>query len=728
MADTLKRTFHGELMPSKSKTHPKRGRGDGDELTAQLTGCLTCRKRKVRCRGGDPCQNCSRMNITCHSSFDTNLRIRVSTSTGQKDVGARPKPARATNPKPQPVMAVSPSLIDFDSRTKPMAPNFQSHFNTFHLASPSPIFASEPQNIPQFGHVSDVDALHFSGGWGFDFSYPPSVEHGFQIPTDVSMGAPMGIPAIAYSQFRPPTPASQQTYSISDSEGSISSRSQSQSVDGTKEWVPRRRKRPKKAAATLTQPGNTAGSSPDNTSVRSQDNASTTQDSQWTLESWALDFVKKCAPHCPMRQAVLAWKSRESAADVTSTNPEAETWYIQSSDQVDKLMTLSNPTVQLGTLQPVTNAGEIIICTSLFLNRYDILIGDVEAADSRLERITRWLADHPGDLNLSGFASKLLLFASYLQIRLNMFGGSFPRYTFLLDVLVDRPDHHQIVEKSHSFFWEMFGNDFPQKLLAEDLEKIPISLRLHEMFCLLASMLHYRSAQRSQSASQDPAIWEDHLSARYAGIESDLQRAETEFDIASAMNSSGSVLQRGPMGGLAILSSRRFSSTPPEPGDMAAPASPTSNMSSAGELSRIGVYWLTAYASFLTCKIMWSRITQPAIRTDNASASAAETILQIALLLRRSRGYSVLHPSCLVLWPLPLFVAGIETVDEVRSDWVRLFMTGIEVGGMRPGSGNQLLDLMEEVRRRQDQTGTRVYVDQTMAETGRMRGIFAFRG
>lgn len=423
----------------------------------------------------------------------------------------------------------------------------------------------------------------------------------------------------------------------------------------------------------------------------------------------------------------MAWKSRESAIEPTPMDPQAETWYIQASDRVDKLMTLANPAVQLGNLQPITNAGEAIICTSFFLNRYDISAGDVEAADSRLEQMTRWLEDHPGDLNLSGFASKLLLQCCYLHIRLSMFGGRFPRYRFLLDVVIERPDQHQILEKSHSFYWDMFGSNFPQELLAEDLERIPISLRLHEMFCLLAAMLHYRSAQRSQSVSHDPGSWEDHIVARHEGIESDLQRTEAEFDLAGAMNPSASVLRRGPMGRLAILASRRFSTSPPDPVDIQ-PSASSQTTSSVGDLGQISVEWLTAYASFLTAKIMWSRITQPAIRTDNASATAAETILQIALLLRRGWGPNFLHPSCLVLWPLPLFVAGIETVDEVRSDWVRLFMSGIQVGGMRPGSGSELLDLMEEVRRRQDETGTRVFVDETMAETGRMRGIFAFRG
>ncbi len=51
-----------------------------------VEGCLTCRRRKVRCLGGTPCLNCSRMNVTCESSFHTNFRVRISTPTGQADL------------------------------------------------------------------------------------------------------------------------------------------------------------------------------------------------------------------------------------------------------------------------------------------------------------------------------------------------------------------------------------------------------------------------------------------------------------------------------------------------------------------------------------------------------------------------------------------------------------------------------------------------------------------
>lgn len=663
------------------------------------------------------------MNITCHSSFDTNLRIRVSTSTGQKDVGTKTKTTRVSKPKPthQPTIAVSPAFIEYESVSKSYTPNFESQIGSFQPAPLNPMFTQEPQGIPLPGPVSNVTALQYPNGWAYDFSLEPGIEQGFQQSHDVSMST---------SIFGPPTPrtypaANRQSYPISDSEGSNSSKSQTQHSDGTREWVPRRRKRPKNMPSPQTYTTTTEErKASDCTHIL--ESAALPRGGPWTLESFALDFVQKRAPHCAMRQAVMAWSAREFATGLTATDTNEGTWYIQASGQVDKLMTLENPTVQLGDLQPVTNGAEIIICSAFFLNRYDVSGGDVNAADSRLERMARWLAGHPGDLNLSGFTSKLLLYSCYLQIRLSMFGGAFPRFSFLLDVLLARPDHHQIVHKSSSFYWDMFGNNLPRELVIENLEKIQIYLRLHELFCLLAAMLHYRSAQRSQAVSQDPASWEEHVVARYSGIESSLRRAEAEFDLTGAINPSAGVLRRSPMGGLAILASRGSSSAPSDLGDTASPASSVSASPTVGELDHVSALWLTAYASLLTAKIMWSRMTQPAIRTDNASAAAAETILQIAFLLRRSRGYNLLHPSSLMLWPLPLFVAGIETLDEVRSDWVRMFLSEIHVGGMKPGSSNELLSLMEEVRRRQDQTGTRVYVDETMAETGRLRWIFAF--
>jgi hypothetical protein len=71
-----------------------------------------------------------------------------------------------------------------------------------------------------------------------------------------------------------------------------------------------------------------------------------------------------------------------------------------------------------------------------------------------------------------------------------------------------------------------------------------------------------------------------------------------------------------------------------------------------------------------------------------------------------------------MLWPLPLFVAGIETVDEVWADRVRMFMAGVEVESGR-GGNERMLALLEEVRRRQEENGgRRVVVSEVLAERG----------
>ncbi|KAK4156503.1 hypothetical protein C8A00DRAFT_12571 [Chaetomidium leptoderma] len=65
------------------------------------------------------------MNIACHSSFDTNLRIRVSTPTGQKDLETKSsegKPGHA-----QQNASVASTRITFDDYTGGFTPAVPTH-------------------------------------------------------------------------------------------------------------------------------------------------------------------------------------------------------------------------------------------------------------------------------------------------------------------------------------------------------------------------------------------------------------------------------------------------------------------------------------------------------------------------------------------------------------------------------------------------------------------------
>ena len=709
-----------------------------------LAGCLTCRKRKVRCHGGNPCQNCSRMNITCHSSFDTNLRIRVSTPTGQKVVDTKPAAKREQDAsKLQGSNPNASFLGSYGGRADSFPTNFQHQFNSFSFAQPATTYASEAPAI----HIAPPSSLNttlpgldpgqFNGLWGpFDFSsIDPDLGRDFMPRVDVGAPAPITLPPVFESYLT--SGAGSYGYAISDSEGSTSSHGQNR--EAPKEWIPRRRKRAHKE----TPPRESAGTKPASAMGRvdeavlyshlrncEQDDFVNEQDARWSFQRFVSEYVQKCSPQFPVRLAVLAWTAKHTA---TESHPTVAAWYSQSSEQTEKLFSMPDPTLELGNLMPVTNVAEVIVATAFFLNRYDVLGGDLKAASGRLERMTSWLAKHTESLNLSAFASKLLLWACYLQIRISIFSSDYPRFPTLLDVLTGRPDYHLILERSHNFYLDMFGRSYPQDRLAEDVERIPAALHLHETFRLLTSVLRYRALHRSQSMrhGDDLGIWEE-LAAVKRTVDDELQRVEADFDLAVAINPSASILRQGPMPGMSHPSpGPRTSSSPPGPG-LSNRSSPNPSQAGCEKLSRVSLHWLTAYAAFMTTKILWSRLIRVDIRTDETSTAAVESILQIALLLRRSEGRK-LHARELpsMLWPLPLFVAGIESVDEVWADWVKLFISGVEArgpeGNTGDGSGNtKMLELMEEIRKRQDEVGTRIVVTDFMAARGQTTDMFVF--
>src|SRR4051794_3089042 len=90
------------------------------------------------------------MNITCHSSFDTNLRIRVSTPNGQKVVDTKPAPKRerVEQPRqPRPLPTSPPAYLGYGVGSDPFVTSYQPQFSTFTFAQPATSFALEPSTL-----------------------------------------------------------------------------------------------------------------------------------------------------------------------------------------------------------------------------------------------------------------------------------------------------------------------------------------------------------------------------------------------------------------------------------------------------------------------------------------------------------------------------------------------------------------------------------------------------
>jgi hypothetical protein len=113
---------------------------------------------------------------------------------------------------------------------------------------------------------------------------------------------------------------------------------------------------------------------------------------------------------------------------------------------------------------------------------------------------------------------------------------------------------------------------------------------------------------------------------------------------------------------------------------------------------------LTVIALHLSATVLLSLILKPGIRTDPESQNAAHEIIRIAYRLRKAK---YLDTPRSLLWPLPLFVAGIETTDEIYQDWIPSYMTELQHWD---GYVMKSRDLLQDICKRQQRDEKRVRV------------------
>ena len=311
---------------------------------------------------------------------------------------------------------------------------------------------------------------------------------------------------------------------------------------------------------------------------------------------------------------------------------------------------------------------------------------------------------------------------SYLSVRVSIFNPDDNCGLTVLDALSRRPDHDEIVQHSKLWLAEIFGPSYPSSDFIQDAEMEPVTTLTHEIFCLISSMLqygHWRRIQGMGSASRDLS------SAKITAIDANIRRMNAEFGLAIATNPSARIL--------------RLDFSRDEYGSKS-----STGLTPTRKMNRPVLKWLTCYSGFMIAQILWSRILHPNIRTDPQATAAAHSILKIALQLKRAKYCKVLKT---IMWPLPLFVAGIETTDELYVDWILSFIEEVSAsegldkhvlvqqlnkskitgGGQSGGAGgSKVRELIIEVRSRQHKEGRRVSVTQVVRDMGDDQGAFIF--
>lgn len=95
-------------------------------------------------------------------------------------------------------------------------------------------------------------------------------------------------------------------------------------------------------------------------------------------------------------------------------------------------------------------------------------------------------------------------------------------------------------------------------------------------------------------------------------------------------------------------------------------------------IDRTSFHHLTVSALHYCATILLNRIIEPNVRTDEESQSAARAICKIT---RKLRSAGFLRTPRSLVWPLPIFIAGIETTDSIYQEWILNYMEEIEDWG-----------------------------------------------
>ncbi|KAM0262927.1 hypothetical protein ACHAQJ_001520 [Trichoderma viride] len=500
------------------------------------------------------------------------------------------------------------------------------------------------------------------------------------------------------------------------------------------------------------------------------------EDGKGNYLRFVLDYVQSahCGTDSPFRFAVLAWTAKHLATTSVSHDGTWKFYYTRAIEGLRRLSCCGDSynlseirSTLSGDQSVISSKAEITISTLLFLCRCDILNGDATSILHRLNNLKEHLACHLDGAPLSALACKFLLWLCYIDVRLKIFSTLTPPIsngrdtpiTTLLDALIHHPNYKHILSHSHSYLSEIFGQKYPPEELVQDAEKVPVSVRTHETFCLISNMLQYRSWKYLAEQKADFSVQRELAEAKETAINLDIRRIDTEFDLAIATNPAANALRSIATGlGHSITKSDSISHTTNDTLNYhtllltaSSPSISSGSTHTPWAIDRASLQWLSCYAVLLAAKVLWSRFLYPTIRSDSAAAIATSGILKIALRLRQihreSRLASLMKIPRSMLWPLPLFIAGIETTDEIYADWISEFMdemgssmnntaegrsrntrehTSIPAKHKADGLPDQrlILMLMRRVREKQDLLGSRVDVQEVMSEMKGADDIF----
>ncbi|EPE10847.1 c6 zinc finger domain containing protein [Ophiostoma piceae UAMH 11346] len=474
----------------------------------------------------------------------------------------------------------------------------------------------------------------------------------------------------------------------------------------------------------------------------------------WNFYSYAIRAAEE-QPDSPLSHSILAWTSAHLILRnrYTSDGHAQFRHYARARAAVDELrdeLMSSRPSSHKGTKKQGTPPLRMFLATTLFLAYGDILSGDCAGLVESLSGVTQMLAsDWPRfRAELGPIEARILVWLSYLDLRARMWAppprtdkkhksstgsGNTSLFNFLqahngtlttsgISALrahhrdgatspeSDSDENQGAVARRSYYLTECFGSALPARELEEDLLQEPAKMLSDEIMGVYATISTLEGWIAGIDWDEDQNLLMDLRNAKIQAIRANIARIHAESKVVHADLMKAS--------------------------------------SGADHVARTTFHRLVTTAKTLAATVLLNRVQAPSERTDEESQASAREIVQIARQLGHLGNRSVSSSSLAevpesggsssredivelslarlpsvagsaphsLVWPMPVFVAGIELTDPVYQDWVLAYLADVASWGGT--STRRARELLRRVIQQQDASGRRVNVRDVVAELG----------
>ncbi|TQV96726.1 Fungal transcriptional regulatory protein [Cordyceps javanica] len=587
-----------------------------------VTGCLTCRRRKVKCTSQvTPCDPCRRLKLSCNSSFDQNFKTWESTDL-RNDGQFTQEDARRSNAVEEPIAGPSRRT----SRTT--TATVLGHELGAGAGEPGEGAAQSIMAARDTNKESTLDNDPF-GLLGFIFS--DLTDEMIQ----VDFSAPGNIDTFDDADWAVQRPCIPGPYDA----GRVISCGETflEDATGNVSAAPSRDSAGQATSGTITGPPLDPTTSQ---ALSRVPELMSTKRSIYTCFHYLMRSAQ-AVPDSPLCHAIIGWVyaylGRFAVDRLTSSREE---YYKAASSAIAVLVTdlMAQPTPELRRRINTSEQLSSYLSATFFLCQHDLAMGSYTSFINRIAEAKSVFQHHWADRTLPGpVESRIVIWLGFLELRFFYLGGE--RYACTdgqqdFMTLLEETKALSALRRARtqkSVLSEMFPDNLPKEEDEEDLRKDRCRVQFDDLMCHLARMRRFALWDRGQAGRQDgdPALLKELRDAKVEALYAHLRRLQAECELAM-------------------------------PSSKTLPSSDDS-------IDSITFHTLSVRALRASTIIMFKRVTETASRTDSECHAAVADILRIARLLRQA---DYLCSPRSTIWPLPLYIAGIETTDSIYQDWI----------------------------------------------------------